>query len=24
VRTLQFSQNADFNQLPEEDQRHFK
>ena len=24
VRTLQFSQNADFNQLPEEDQRHFR
>ena len=24
VRTLQFSQNVDFNQLPEEDQRHFK
>jgi len=24
VRTLQFSQNADFNQLPEEDQKHFK
>jgi mono/diheme cytochrome c family protein len=24
VRTLQFSQNAEFNQLPEEDQRHLK
>lgn len=24
VRTLQFSQNVEFNQLPEEDQRHFK